>query len=314
MNKDRRLHPPVLVLFAAALLVSAADGATSSWTPAVRERMLADAMKVAPPTLAHIILKHPEELRAGVAEPSVTEGAPQHRQDSDDAVPGAAAALDEAVRRAVAAIDGHSPISEVARRLGVVAHFAADLSDPLLTAPGGATAPFALDFGLFVETMAHRFAVVFYGYAEPEGGGGAAAASPREEAIRSARKAREYFDHLERAYAAAAGSRPSFDLRSIPYGVASICYSRAVTGIARAWLHVWRSARGDISGTPHLAEAGASAPPTPAAEPAAGPAARAAPEAPPITKTILGKSRRRGNSKPVVDPNAVRPADPNRTE
>jgi ribosome modulation factor len=42
----------------------------------------------------------------------------------------------------------------------------------------------------------------------------------------------------------------SIDFRSPVYGVASLSYSRAVTGIAATWLAVWREARGDLTRQP----------------------------------------------------------------
>jgi hypothetical protein len=44
------------------------------------------------------------------------------------------------------------------------------------------------------------------------------------------------------------------DYRSPAWGVASLAYSRAVTGIAATWLAVWREARGDVTGMPRTRE------------------------------------------------------------
>ena len=317
-------------LLAAASATSAASAAGSSWTPSIREKMLTDAVRTAPPALARIILMHPDALRKGMEEPALSEGTAPHRQEGDDRSPGAAASLAAAAERAIRAIDGHRPMAEVVHALGVVAHIAADLNDPLLTSRGGSSAEFGPSFASFAERNMNRFPVVFYGYAAA----GEDAIAPIEEAaLSSAAMARGYFAHIERAYAA---DRPgaSFDIRSIPFAVASICYSRAVTGIARTWLHVWRSARGDLTGTPYLP----GAPPIPASLKGAAPRPRersrasadegpgsaqagvasapaAGPEAAPITKTIIGKSRKRLSKASPEDPNARTPArDPNGRE
>jgi hypothetical protein len=39
----------------------------------------------------------------------------------------------------------------------------------------------------------------------------------------------------------------TIDFRSPVFGVASLAYSRAVTGIAATWLALWREARGDVT-------------------------------------------------------------------
>jgi len=285
----------------------AAAVSTSAWTARTRDRIVRDALKVAPPALAHLILKHPDALREGLAEAGLTEGSAQHRQDSDATVEGTASAIEAVSRKAIAAFDDHRPIADAVFYLGVLAHLAADASDPLLTSPGGATAPFASDFPMYVERNVDRFPAVFYGYQPP----GEEAASAT---IATAKQAREYFEHLSRAYAASGGSSARFDVRSIPFGVASICYSRAVTSTARAWLHVWREAHGDLGGTPHLPEGervevllhpqapAATATAPPATGEAGEPAVEAAGDAP-ITKVILGKSRKR-LGKGAKDPNA----------
>jgi hypothetical protein len=354
--------------------VTGESAGASSWTPAVREKMAGDATKVAPPALARIILRHPDALLTGIAEATLSEGSARHRQEGDAAGEGAAVTLREAAERAVAALDGHRPMSDVVHDLGVVAHIAADLDDPLLTTPAGADAAFASDFAIYVERNLMRFPVVFYGYlqadpnaaAGPQGGAGldarplgapsgpaAGSASSEIEAqgLASAARARGYFPHIAQAYAGSGGTSKPFDVRSLPFGVASICYSRAVTDIARAWLNVWISAHGDLTGTPYLpgapaapaalppVERSASVPrPSPGAVPAAdrprvepagsppeaaGLDAEADPEsrpdpdpnAPTINKVILGKSRKRLGKNVAQDPNHPDQArDPNSME
>ncbi|HEV8253488.1 MAG TPA: hypothetical protein VGQ78_01930 [Vicinamibacteria bacterium] len=46
----------------------------------------------------------------------------------------------------------------------------------------------------------------------------------------------------------------SFDYRSPLFAVASLAYSRAVTGIAATWLALWREARGDLTRMPSARE------------------------------------------------------------
>lgn len=332
-----RLLPLLLIGLAPAAALAdlpAAGGPPSAWGPRSRERMLADALKVSPPVLASLIRKHPDSLRAGLAEATLTEGTAQHRQGSEEPSSGAAAAMEIVAGKAVAALDGHRPMADVVFYLGVLSHLAADVSDPLLTAPPGADPHFAGDFPDYVERNLDRFPAVFYGYVEsPE--------DLKESALLSAKLTREYFAHLARAYEAAGGSSATFDVRSIPFGVASLCYSRAVTGIARAWLHVWREAHGDLAGTPYLKATGIAAGTGTGGPPAAAPPGEASisfpaetdeertegagdPNGAPITKTIIGKSRKRLSAAAHPDPNAQArssagpgpngPADPNGKE
>lgn len=326
MKKARAVPHRLLGGLAACglLLSSAAAATTSVWTPSARKKMIADALKVAPPTLARQIRRHPDSLLAGLADAAVRGEGAQHRQESDQAS-GAAASLALTAQWVVAAMENRRPMADVVYRLGVVAHYAADLSDPTLTDSRGATAAFAADYARYVEGNLSRYPVVFYGYPVVESvrGAGADRGDPdapaaqhiRTDALAQARHARAYFEHLERAYALSGGRSDPFDERSIPFGIGSLTYSRAVTGIARAWLHVWAAARGDLSGTPYLEGApplpsglgrasrhGTVTPPILDWSPPAGaraegraeerPAGEAGRRSEPIRKTIYGKSRK----------------------
>ena len=73
---------------------------------------------------------------------------------------------------------------------------------------------------------------------------------------------RSRYDHdretLTRAYHPRDGGPvlPSdFDDRSVPFAIASLAYSHAVNDTARAWIRLWRSANGDLTGTPYLVRA-----------------------------------------------------------
>ena len=231
------------------------------WSARARDRMLLEALKIAPPALRRIIALHPRELVAGLRRGEGFEGQPQHRQESDLPGAGAAAALATVGRKAVDALDAHRPMKDVAYYLGLAAHFAVDLSDPTLTAPGGTGAPFTGDFSRYTDRNLEKFPVVFYGYPELPAARSLTDAPPPVESLEPAGRAeaaaaRKYYPHIARAYARSGGSSSGFDVRSIPFGVASLCYSRGVTNIARAWLQIWISARGDLTGTPHLVRAG----------------------------------------------------------
>ena len=234
----------------------------SIWTPGVKKQIVTEALKVAPPSLARLLIRHSDSLMAGLADAEANGISPQHRQEGPSHEGSAAASLALTARWAAAAMDSHKPMAMMVYRMGVVAHYALDLSDPLHTAQGSSQAQFVHDYALYVERNSPRFPVVFYGYPELAGPAGNASHGPalepptelelRQVGLVAAKESRVYYSHLVRAYAVSHGNSSGFDVRSIPFGVASICYSRAVTNVARGWPFAWRAARGDISGTPFL--------------------------------------------------------------
>ena len=61
----------------------------------------------------------------------------------------------------------------------------------------------------------------------------------------------ERFGEIEAVHLPAASPEP-LDPRSPLYGVAALVYSHAINDTASAWLWIWRSANGDMSGRPSL--------------------------------------------------------------
>jgi hypothetical protein len=62
----------------------------------------------------------------------------------------------------------------------------------------------------------------------------------------------------------------TIDYRSPVFGVASLSYSRAVTGVAATWLALWREVQGDLTRRPKPVEIKPQAPP-PSTDPARRP-------------------------------------------
>jgi hypothetical protein len=261
MNFPRGRAALLASLFGILLIPSASTAAEPSiWTPVIKQKIVTEALKVAPPSLARLIIRHSDSLMAGLADAEANGISPQHRQEGLSTAGSAASSLALTAKWAAAAMDGHKPMATMVYRMGVVAHYALDLSDPMHTAPGSGQAQFIGDYSFYVERNSSKFPVVFYGYPEPAGPAGDPSSileSPtdldlHQVGLLAAQESRVYYSHLVRAYATSNGASRGFDVRSIPFGVASICYSRAVTNVARGWLFAWRVARGDISGTPFL--------------------------------------------------------------
>ena len=148
------------------------------------------------------------------------------------------------------AMNSHRPLSEVVRHFGALAHWVADVNNPLHAAdrdPG--LAGYYSDYQTYLEEQLPRFPLVFEGYRSPT----LSAAGPAAYLMESAARSREYAEPIGRAYGpdGARSSPEAFDERSLAFGVGSLSYSKAVNDIVRVWLWAWESSHGDTSETPY---------------------------------------------------------------
>ena len=228
----------------AAALIGAAPAA-DAWTGPTRVQMVDDAIKMMPPTLRGVLVRRRQDVLRGMLEPMTHEDGPAHRPASDGG--SLEGSIDEATRSLVRSV-GPGSFHEVARRFGSLAHFVADAGFP----PGAATKPDErryAHFATFCESRRPRFPLVFYGHDNAALARGDLRGFARGILARS----RDQDADLARAYAAAPSwSDPvAFDDRSVPFAVASLSYSHAVTDIVQAWLEAWSQSHGDMAGTPY---------------------------------------------------------------
>jgi len=140
----------------------------------------------------------------------------------------------------------HQRVTEGLVRLGSLLRIPADLADPVLSAgPEGYPAGVVREYYAFVSTNLAKIPVVLD---DPESlklarrelpgfwQGLVDRSRPQSPVLRT-----ELFRNGKVV------SYRAIDFRSPVYGVASLSYSRAVTGIAATWLAVWRDARGDLT-------------------------------------------------------------------
>ncbi len=226
-------------------------GAPEAWDPpcgwpeGVQARALELSTRLMPASLRRILERHQRAVAEG-ARRAAREGHAQGPLQAD----GSADRLAVSLARISALLDGHAPMKEVAREMGVAAHLVADLSNPFRTAPGDtAAAAYQRRFARYLDERLPKLRVVFEGYTHPLLEQGDLPAFGRRLADRS----RSYVDDLIGAYRRfdATPDPALFDERSVPFGVASLSFSRTVTDTARAWLHAWRRAHGDLGGLPY---------------------------------------------------------------
>jgi hypothetical protein len=201
-----------------------------------------DAARLAPPDLARQLRRHARELAAGATEPFQEGDAARHYRNEDGSGAVDAALADE-VAQAIAAIRAHRPFAEIARRLGRVSHWAADLDNPLNSSAADREEPrYFRDFLDYVDSARPRFAVVVYEWQPPL----ATAADVGTLARDALARGRHLYPMIGEEYRRIdfGPGRDLFDDRSTAFGLAALAYSHAVTDAARLFRYVWIAAGG----------------------------------------------------------------------
>jgi hypothetical protein len=139
------------------------------------------------------------------------------------------------------------PMPQVVERLGGLAHLVADANNPFHIANDDPRLDEAHnDFEQYFERRMPKFATVFYGL-DPSFRLG----SYLDRTFARTGKfyplmGEEYFRFGERRTSA------DFDDRSTAFGVASVCYSHAVTDLVNLYYYIWREAGGDVRTAPMM--------------------------------------------------------------
>lgn len=206
----------------------------------MQEAIALEAARYAPVELRGQLARYARSLAAGAREPIAEHDGNRHMKNEDgsgrlDRV------LAEESDAAIAALRAGRSWPEIARRLGRVAHFAADANQPLnASARDRDEGRFFRDFALYADSARPRFALVTYGVERPLAG----TAAVRRLADEALARGRRLYPSVGREYRRVgfATGAEAFDDRSTAFAVAALSYSHAVTDVARLFRHVWTAA------------------------------------------------------------------------
>lgn len=229
-----------------ALAAAVAASPAAGWTQRTQVAIAETAAELAPDDLARQIERHEAALREGVLDPFADHSGSRH-----EANPDGSGSLGEMVRaearRAVEGIRGHRPFAEIVHQLGVVAHYVADLNDPLRVAnldPRERT--YRDHYPRYLDGVRGRFAVIYYGAGRRIG------SSPAELdslLARTLARGRKLYPDIGREYRRIAGNGGRFDDRSTAFAVGSLAYSHAVSDVAATMRYIWLAAGGSDEGS-----------------------------------------------------------------
>lgn len=229
---QRTLIPLILLLTPTLLF---------AWTPAAEQRIAATSTRLAPPDLRMLIEKYSFEYKQGLTRAAADEGTDSHRYAVTSRRGRLEQRLENDIRSAITMIRKRDSLANLVETLGVIAHFVSDANNPFhLDDSDPRMAGCQQDYEAYFEREMRKFPVVFYGV-QPR-------LVPKQYIEQMfARTARFYPLVSEEFYRF--GERRSaseFDDRSTAFGVASVCYSRAITDTVNLYYYIWGEAGGDV--------------------------------------------------------------------
>lgn len=202
------------------------------WTKAADFRIAKKAAENAPPDLELVLKKYGKEYTRGLERARAEEASDPHTDSLRQRIEVEA---NEAVRE----LREGEPMAHVAERLGILVHLIGDANNPLHLSDDERLTASHDDFERYFERRMEVFPTVNYGERTVR------LAPYLDKMIARTTKlaplvAEEYFRGGERR------SSTEFDDRSTAFGVASICYSHAVTDTANIFTYIWKKAGGDV--------------------------------------------------------------------
>ena len=229
---------PGLVLFCATAsaqqeIVTDAETAKSA-SLAIAEK----ALQWMPESFRRVFSRNMESLRNGIEEvPGAKFLMASDRLTLEED-------LLQRMAKTVSQLQSRPKFSETAKDFGALAQMMLLLNLPETEA---GSSDKLLTFSDVIGRNNHAFRVVVYDASEVEGS--------RDEVktlLETVRQRRKRLSEPFGLEATRLTTTVSLDPRSPLYGIAALVYSHAINDTARAWLWIWRSANGDMSGRPSL--------------------------------------------------------------
>jgi hypothetical protein len=212
---------------AVALLTLSIALPSTAWTRAADQRIAAKSAELAPLDLRLLIIKYNAEYLRGVDEALATEGTDIHRHKLRERI-------DFQTQSVVKMIRTNEPMSAVVLQLAVLAHLVGDANNPFHVSDDDAEAQ--ADFEQYFERRLVRFSPVFYGVDRNF--------IPSAYLDRMFARTTRFSPLMAEEYSRGTGA--TFDDRSTAFGVASVCYSHAITDTVNFYYFIWKEAGGSV--------------------------------------------------------------------
>ena len=205
----------------------------NAWTRTSDQQIASRAALLAPRDLRLVIYRFHNQYIAGIDRALSDEKSDPHRTRLRERIEKETAFIVDLLRT-------KQPMPQVVFRLGILAHLIGDANNPFHVTTQEALEPEHVDFEHYFETRMARFPTVFYGL-DPS----FALAKYFDHAVT---RTKNFAPLMNEEYFRGGSHHTSaeFDDRSTAFGVASICYSHAITDIINVDYYIWREAGGDV--------------------------------------------------------------------
>lgn len=204
---------------------------TFAWTRTADQRIAQKAAELAPRDLQLLIKRLPKQYAAGVDRAIAEEGTNIHLEHLRQRI-------EDETNATIAMIHSNQPMYAVVERLGFLSHLVGDANNPFHMNREAALDPAHEDFEHYLERRMQVFPTVVYGL-KPNLQLGSYLDNMFNRTSKLLPLMNEEYGRDGERHTSA-----EFDDRSTAFGVASICYSHAVTDTANLFTYIWRHAGG----------------------------------------------------------------------
>jgi len=246
---------PLLLLFLVLFLVLFLALPLHAWTRASDLRIAKKGIELGPPDLRLVLNRYDPEFQRGLQKAEADEGSAEHHYFVLSRTGNLRQRIELETNAIVAMLRGHQSMSVIAERLGMLSHLVADANNPFHIANDDARLGVAHDdFEQYFERRMARFPTVFYGLDRQF--------QPSSYFDKTFARTRRFYPLMSEEYFRGGEPHTSadFDDRSTAFGVASVCYSHAVTDLVNLYYFIWKEAGGDVRSGALLRSSGGRSP------------------------------------------------------
>jgi hypothetical protein len=205
----------------------------SAWTRTSDFQIADRAARLAPHDLNLLIRRYNKQYAAGIDFGIKEDATGSHQSHLRDRI-------EKETRGVIGMVHSKQPMAQVVARLGLLSHLVGDANNPFHVEIEAELESAHDDFEQYFERRMVRFPTVFYGL-------DSRLVLPKY-LERTFQRTKSYGPLMHEEYFRDGVRHMSsdFDDRSTAFGVASICYSHAVTDLVNLYYYIWEQCGGDV--------------------------------------------------------------------